>query len=186
MLPLCFVFPCLEVGLRGTTQTVKRAADNKTAPCSTEGIASFCCREIKRGQHPFWHTTLHAKCNVLYLCRRCRENAVAAGEGIFTAGKQGCLRGWNATRGGPSRLDSQRGETKLPDKREFYKSWTYIFRLLPLLYLATVMIETRTITVLAAMVPAHVIVMVPNKGDNALNIVWKSKNTNTWPFPDIL
>ena len=32
------------------------------------------------------------------LCRRCRENAVAAGEGkgIFTAGKQGFVWGWEA------------------------------------------------------------------------------------------
>ena len=81
---------------RNYTQTVKRAADNKlrlntehrkSARCS----ACFVVRGFQRGL-PLG-TRLCLQSVVCYtLCRRCCENAVAAGEGkgIFTAGKQGC------------------------------------------------------------------------------------------------
>ena len=62
----------------------------------------------------------------------------------------------------------------------------YTIRLLFLSYITTVIIETRTITAFAAMVPAQVIVMVPKIGDAALNMVWNNTHINTRPFPDIL
>ena len=55
-----------------------------------------------------------------------------------------------------------------------------------LLYITTVISETRTIAAFAAMVPGQVMVMVPKIGDAALNMVWNNTHINTRPFPDIL
>ena len=71
---------------------MKRAADNKRRYAPGKGsIPPFVVWGFQRGS-PFG-TRLCSQSVVCYtLCRRCCENAVAAGEGkgIFTAGKQGC------------------------------------------------------------------------------------------------
>ncbi len=64
-------FYCLQIALgqftRNYTQTMKRAADNKRRYAPGRGsIALVYCGGIQRGQRPIWHTTLLAKCSVLY------------------------------------------------------------------------------------------------------------------------
>ena len=53
---------------RNYTQTVKRAADNKRRYAPVRGSIALVCwgGGIQRGQRPIWHTTLLAKCSVLY------------------------------------------------------------------------------------------------------------------------
>ena len=53
---------------RNYTQTVKRAADNTNGGMLPERAAYrlFCCPGFPKGC-PLWHTTLLAKCSVLYL-----------------------------------------------------------------------------------------------------------------------
>ena len=52
---------------RNYTQTVKRAADNKRRLLPERAAYRlFCCPGFPKG-FPLWHTTLLAKCSVLYL-----------------------------------------------------------------------------------------------------------------------
>ena len=64
---IAFVF-ALALGqfTRNYTQTVKRAADNKRRYAPGEGsIPPVLLSGVSKGA-PLWHTTLLAKCSVLY------------------------------------------------------------------------------------------------------------------------
>ena len=53
---------------KGRKQTVKRAADNKRRYAPGEGsIPPVLLSGVSKGGGPLWHTTLLAKCSVLYL-----------------------------------------------------------------------------------------------------------------------
>ena len=68
---------------RDYTQTVKRAADNKRRYAPGRGVAyRLFLWGFPKGAKPPFGTRLCLQSIVCYtLCRRCRENAVAAGEG---------------------------------------------------------------------------------------------------------
>ena len=89
----CYLLQTLGQFTRNYTQTVKRAADNKRRYASGEGsIPPVLLSGVSKGVPPLAHDFAKQSVVCYTLCRRCCENAVAAGEGkgIFTAGKQGC------------------------------------------------------------------------------------------------
>ena len=77
---------CLYKGLgqftRNYTQTVKRAADNKRRYAPGWVHSTCLLRGFPKGAAPHLAHDFAEQSVVCYtLCRRCRENAVAAGEG---------------------------------------------------------------------------------------------------------
>ena len=68
--------------IRNYTQTVKRAADNKRRYAPGEGsIPPVLLSGVSKGACPLAHDFAKQSVVCYTLCRRCRENAVAAGEG---------------------------------------------------------------------------------------------------------
>ena len=68
--------------IRNYTQTVKRAADNKRRDAPGEGsIPPVLLSGVSKGACPLAHDFAKQSVVCYTLCRRCRENAVAAGEG---------------------------------------------------------------------------------------------------------
>ena len=92
--PGCF-FPGLVQFTRNYTQTVKRAADNNRRYVPDKRHSAVCCGGIQRGQRPVWHTTLLARCSVLYALsallrkRHCRRGGQGrlkrqeSGQGVY-------------------------------------------------------------------------------------------------------
>ena len=67
---------------RNYTQTVKRAADNKRRYAPGKGHSACLLWGYPKGAAPHLAHDFAKQSVVCYtLCRRCRENAVAAGEG---------------------------------------------------------------------------------------------------------
>ena len=67
---------------RNYTQTVKRAADNKRRYAPGWVLSTCLLRGLPKGAAPHLPHDFAEQSVVCYtLCRRCRENAVAAGEG---------------------------------------------------------------------------------------------------------
>ncbi|NBJ65208.1 hypothetical protein D5266_08470 [bacterium c-19] len=67
---------------RNYTQTVKRAADNKRRYAPDKGYSVCLLWGYPKGAAPHLAHDFAKQSVVCYtLCRRCRENAVAAGEG---------------------------------------------------------------------------------------------------------
>ena len=67
---------------RDYTQTVKRAADNKRRYAPGKGHSACLLWGYPKGAAPHLAHDFAKQSVVCYtLCRRCRENAVAAGEG---------------------------------------------------------------------------------------------------------
>ena len=67
---------------RNYTQTVKRAADNKRRYAPDKGYSVCLLWGYPKGATPHLAHDFAKQSVVCYtLCRRCRENAVAAGEG---------------------------------------------------------------------------------------------------------
>ena len=67
---------------RNYTQTVKRAADNKRRYAPGKGHSACLLWGYPKGATPHLAHDFAKQSVVCYtLCRRCRENAVAAGEG---------------------------------------------------------------------------------------------------------
>ncbi|MFR3290690.1 MAG: helix-turn-helix transcriptional regulator [Lachnospiraceae bacterium] len=65
-----------------STDTAGGLDNKKRRYAPREGsIPPFLVGVSKGGNAPIWHTTLRSKVLCYTLCRRCRENAVAAGEG---------------------------------------------------------------------------------------------------------
>ena len=78
------VFSMFRLGqfTRDYTQTVKRAADNKRRYAPGKGHSACLLWGYPKGAAPHLAHDFAKQSVVCYtLCRRCRENAVAAGEG---------------------------------------------------------------------------------------------------------
>ena len=73
---------CLGQFTRNYMQTVKRAADNKRRYAPGKGHSACLLWGYPKGATPHLAHDFAKQSVVCYtLCRRCRENAVAAGEG---------------------------------------------------------------------------------------------------------
>ena len=78
----CFLIFALGQFTRNYTQTVKRAADNKRRYAPGWVHSTCLLRGFPKGAAPHLAHDFAEQSVVCYtLCRRCRENAVAAGEG---------------------------------------------------------------------------------------------------------
>ena len=79
---LCRLYFILGQFTRNYTQTVKRAADNKRRYAPGKGHSACLLWGYPKGATPHLAHDFAKQSVVCYtLCRRCRENAVAAGEG---------------------------------------------------------------------------------------------------------
>ena len=83
-IPICNEYFAALLGqfTRNYTQTEKRAADNKRRYAPEEGsIPPVLLSGVSKGACPLAHDFAEQSVVCYTLCRRCRENAVAAGEG---------------------------------------------------------------------------------------------------------